>query len=607
MLTSAPGSTPKAAIYYKATCSSTQSKVTNQYCALISLDEGSISQLPLLLPATTQGCGLVSENLLVAATIDSVIIYDLENGSVLYSAEVGSVVADAEENWVLATDSKSSTIAILYAKQDAIEAAFSVLSLGDNRRIPSRGLKLASRLASALAVPENGPFTVHVHPQVGIRDLLDLEQTDSNASTTGSHVQKALKALELATAKMLEEEGEASIFLDTFEGCVSRLMSDLKLPLPEGAPTTPSRCGKKQKSKKNGKHPSNTAIAVTPQCLPQAFINGSLNIILSFLQSCKKLCKSSGGHQFALARADAGLIIDRLVETGKVSARLYFEDSSSPSGNHLLESILSCIEVFDENGKRSYSPVTLILSILRKCTDLSEGILVAMLNFMLRNSIADDIAEALNETTKGVGRKHISKSLCQDYVSAREKFLKLRLKSDDTKMPKDLRLLTSKLLTKGTRLVLERIVSYSDCNQGILRVALSEGLGNHHEAIIVAKMLAEILSEAPKDSSVGKSAKRSKMKTTCQWITALCDSFQDELMLAKTPNGESYLQFLLLSVTAATKHSEAIISLREDVDRNILNEVDLLEKDPELEKSKATRRGVGEENLPGYSIESMII
>ncbi|CAJ1960985.1 unnamed protein product [Cylindrotheca closterium] len=605
LLISASGSTPKAAIYYTATSGSSKNKSTDQCCASISLDDGSISQLPVLLPATTKGCALVSANLLAAATVDSVIVYDLETGSVLQNIEVGSVVTDAEENWKLATNSKSSTLAILYAKQDTIEAAFSVLSVGDDKRIPSRGLKLASRLASALAMPDDGPFTVAVKPPLVVRDLLDLDQNDTNASTAGSHIQKALKALDLATTKMLEEGGETSIFLDTYEGCVSRLMKDLKLPLPDGVPATPSRAGKKQKSK-NGKHSSDVAIAVTPSSLPQGFIDGSLRIVLYFLQSCKKLRKSSGGHQFALACADAGLIIDRLVETGKVSARLHFEDASATSGNHLMESVLSSIEVFDENVKRSYSSITLILSILRKCNDLSEGILVAMLNFMLRNSVADDIAEALNET-KVIAARHPCKSLCQDYVSAREKYLKLRLKSDDTKMPQDLQLLTSKLLTKGTRLVLERIISYSDCNQGILRVALSEGLGNHHEAIIVAKMLTEILSDAPKDSSSGKSAKRSKMKTTCQWITALCDGFQDELALAKAPSGKSYLEFLLESVSAATKHSEAIISLREDVDRNILHQLDLTDKDPKVVKPGAMRRGVGDENLPGYSIESMVI
>jgi hypothetical protein len=625
LLISSSGSAPKAALFYtsldcRAQTNGSTDKHGTKYCALLSLGSSELSHHPVSLPTETEQCGLITETLLAVGTNDSILVYDLETGSVLHSTDVGPVLGNTSDSWILSTNSKFSTMAILYVNSGTVEAAFSVLSFDDNKKTPSKRLSLASKLASSLTLPRSKDTFVAANDLVVVNDLLQIgDKVDPRSGASmGDSVHKALRALDQAASKMLQDGKGDSILLDTYESCAAGLVDDLKISLPhhnpqDALPSAEKRPNGLKKKLANGVHscPSKVLPACTPSSLPQSFIDGAVQIVLSFLGQCPKGGSSILGRRVALASMDAGLILNRLIETGKVSAGLHFESANSfedSKGDHLLESALKSVQLSNKNGKRVYSPVDMVLGMLRRCPDLSERQLVAMLNFMLRWSLPDDIAEVIVET-KLLSRHHSYKTLCRNYALLREQYLKKCLKTKNTQVPKDLELLTHKVIIIGTSLVLERILLYAECNEATLRVALAEGLSNSQESIIVAKMLSDILANAPKEVAVGKRVKRNKMKTVCQWIAALCDSFHDDLSEAKASSGENYLRFLLLSVTAATKHSQAIIALREDISRNPLHE-DLLvgtDKKPDFESPLTIKRIVGDEELPGYSIDNMVI
>ena len=56
-----------------------------------------------------------------------------------------------------------------------------------------------------------------------------------------------------------------------------------------------------------------------------------------------------------------------------------------------------------------------------------------------------------------------------------------------------------KLIMAGTAFVLSQIVNYSQCNDAMLRVALIEEFATRNAAIILAKLLTDVLTFAPRE------------------------------------------------------------------------------------------------------------
>jgi hypothetical protein len=628
LLISSSGAAPKAALFYTSADGSTEQRKTS-YCALLSLSSGDISHHPVQLPAMTRDCDLVTETLVAVGTKDRIFIYDLETGSVLHSNYIGSLFDGSNDNWILSTNSKFSTISILYMKDDAVQAAFSVLSLQDHKRLPPAGLSLASKLASSMILPSsiNSDIDTENMP-VLVNDLLAVTEKAGSITQREDSVQKALTAFDQARSKVLiskekKNKSEESFFLDTYEGCVSELVEDLKQSAPHHNPLDPfpsngkrvnglKQAGASPKKKPNGTllYASKPLKAFTPSSLPQAFIDGAMQIVLSLL----RYGKTETSKSIAQAQSDAKLILNRLLTTRKVSSRLHFEGSNSfqeSNGEHLLESILRTIKLSNQRGKHALSPVTMILDMLKHCPDLSERQLVAMLNYMMLRSLPDDIAEAFMEAQ--LTKHHPYKALSRKYFSLRNQHLKRSGQDKDAKLPKKLEIVSHKLISAGTSYIVEQIIGYSECNEATLRAALVEGLTNSHEAIILAKILSDVLTTTPKDIAFGNlSSNHNHVKTTCQWIFALCESFQDDLSKANAFQGQTYLQFLLQSVNGATRHTQAILSLREALSQNSLQED--LEEDLVASKKRKINAPfdmkssfMSDEEIPGYSIDRMVI
>lgn len=237
---------------------------------------------------------------------------------------------------------------------------------------------------------------------------------------------------------------------------------------------------------------------------------------------------------------------------------------------------------------------------LQKCPDVSERLVVEMLCYMLRRSLAEDSAEVLLEERIAFVPRSVSK-LAQKFFAFRSKLLKAS--NGDTKealRSPELNRLSQKLVVAGTIFVLRRIMGYSQFNEAMLRVALQDNLKGS-EAVILSRMLTEVLSSTTVDVISRYPPSVNVVKSTCQWISALCDTFSDELMEAKTKSGVSCLQALLNASKGVSKQTQAIISLNHSLRRF----------DSGIDKAAETKNATtvklpSPEELPGYSVDRLV-
>lgn len=594
LLISYSGSIPKAALLY--TYVDSLSNKSN-YCAAVSLASGKLSHFPILLPSTTKQYGLITEMLLAVGTKEEIFVYDLQAGSVLQSIDIRPILGESESDWILSTNSKFSTIAVMHMTDDGVKASFSIVSL-EGSKIPLSGLSLASRLASSVQVQDKLEANREILVTNNLVETEEVVDSIRPSAILEDSIQRALDTLdETRSAIMSTKKGKGdSVFLQTFESCASSLMDKTKgYDNPQDAlPCNGKVLNGHKKRKSNGVNGVNgismKPACLTPASLPQSFIDGALKIVL------KVLVADGEGKSIASARVEAGLILRELVKSGKVSARLHFEIIDSESTKEqILETTLRRLESSNKKGQRIFSPVDLILGMLQWCPDLSELQLVALLNYMLRRALPDDIAEAIMEAKIGI--KHPYKKVCHNYFTVRDRPVKSSKKDGNA----DLELLANRLITAGTTFVLQKIIAYSECNEAMLRAALEEGLSNGQSAIILAKILSNLVLTSTNEISKGKAINHNRVKTTCQWISALSESFQDELSEATTPAGESLFLFLLESVKNATKYSQVVISLHDDFTRSSMQRESIAKKSG-LKETPFKR----DEDLPGYSIDHLV-
>lgn len=374
--------------------------------------------------------------------------------------------------------------------------------------------------------------------------------------------------------------------------------------------------------------------AYTPSSIPQRFIDGATSIVLSTLQLPRvedKLIR----QRVQSARDDARLILSRLIHSGKVSSRLHFEsnakkseglddtESEASSGNYFL-AVLRSVKL-TKKRRRVFSPVDLMHDMLSCCPDVSERILVTMVDYMLCRALPEDVAENLIESHS---LHHPDSILSKRYFNTRTRLL--RTSSQNVTNEKSSNIiqqlqtevdeLANKVLRAGAVFLVSCVTSYSRCNETLLRSALLEGLTMKHEPALLAYILADLLSVTGRDAVYVRDRRYryQKMQISCaaitQWIAALCDTYRDrlqELPADKAATVEhSLIEYVHCAVNAALEQTEAIMSLRdafehstEEIYSQFVNEdernvPDLLE--PKRSEKNDTLA------IPPYSIERLV-
>jgi hypothetical protein len=348
-----------------------------------------------------------------------------------------------------------------------------------------------------------------------------------------------------------------------------------------------------------------------PNDIPQSFIDGAAEIVMNIIRAEKKR-KSNCLSQLAI---DARCVLKRLIRTGRVSARLHFESSyplQETSKNHPLSLALQSIRHGPEESQNPLSATQLIIEMLQHCSDLSERQLVIFVDYMIRFPQAKDIAGTFSLGCSAISKKHDLRKRSRKFVDMRQR-KKAKVIDNNTKPDKPNDLihqtksdLENELVVSGVELVLHLIVCYSECNELMLRVALSEGISSGTEAVVLAQMLTKMLASRPSALPSRHRRRANFVRCTCLWIAALCESFKDELLAATTPSGQDYLSFLLDSLKRVTRNSEAIISFKDGIGIAEAKKKDMA-KQAKLEAlERKMKRTPKEEELPGYSIDRVV-
>jgi len=610
---SSPGNALNGCVAYRV--QSGEDPIRKSFSALFSLTTGQLTHNRVELPAGTRQCSLIGDSLLVIGTEKDLQVFDIETGSVLYTTALPQDLR-SRPDWRMHANSKIGAVALLYEERDTICLAISCLMLDDvYTTLAKTKLSLVSKLTSA-GISAHTP--AQTRPMAVMYNALNLQiSDDSGKRSLEQTVQKALKSLDEARMNILSPSSmnlENYLFMDTYEGSVTTVLEAVKSveSMSDGSPRNPqdddsggtgkngdatSLVTKKAKNGLNGVHSQIPHTkALTPSVLPQAFIDGATHIVLKLLQ-CGKVEDDVVGRRVSLARLDARIILHQLLNTGKLSARFHFDSPDSIhrlEEEHQLTSVLRSIKLSNKRGRRCFSPVDMIMTMLRRCPDVSERQMVVMLSYTMRRTLPEDIAEMFMDERKHYLHNQYA-DLARSFFSLRSNLNKSRKDNEIVKSP-ELDRLGRKLILAGTTYVLYGIVGYSQCNEAMLRVAIQDVM-EKSEAIILARCLSKIFgSKSPPSVNA--------VKALCQWASALSDTFHDELAAAPArKKGEiSHLAALLEAINLAITQSQEIISLKEDVRRvesEIQHQIDA--KDQSFDRALPNP-----EDLPGYSIAKLV-
>ena len=606
-------------------------KPTNlQFCASLSLNSARLSRYPLPLPSTMKQAQLVMDNLLIVATNDRIILYDLRSGVSVKEVEVVGLVGESTETWLLCADARLSTLALVFPKDGCLQAAFATTCIeGSDVPLTASKLSLANRLSTSLTQLSTATWnrvddnrTTAGGIELCCRGCWDLREDSRHA------IEKALERLDSARCRILrtQEIVQPHFFLDCYDGVVSTFQqccpphdTDSLFKTSDVAKNGVSGAlGEKSKQnippigcnadlsancescKKRRDGSGGLREAINSGGLPQRFVDGALVTTLSLLLNDRQSTTRVKPTQL-----EAGVVLSRLLRTRKVSARIHFEVGSAAHNavSHDLSSILLSLKLPTSNGSRAYSPVDFIFDLLRYCQDISERQMVTMLSYVLSRALADDVAEAFTNATF-LNPLHSGKIVSRRYFRVRDRVqTSAEPKSGccgDQRKPDEISKLSRRVILEGASFLLQRFSLYSQCNEAMLRAALTEGL-SRRQAILLAGLLSKLISN-PSSASC-----EHVPTSSCRWISALADCYRDALILSTSTVGINRLSSIHRSLVFTVGHYEAALSLQDDVTRLQLGprKKSAIKKKQQAQVSNKAKKKETEEDIPGYTVDHL--
>mmetsp|Transcript_10783 Transcript_10783/g.16554 ORF Transcript_10783/g.16554 Transcript_10783/m.16554 type:complete len:950 (-) Transcript_10783:19-2868(-) len=298
-----------------------------------------------------------------------------------------------------------------------------------------------------------------------------------------SALMQALASLETASnciTDPTEENLERHFLLDAYEDALSILSVSKEATTLENGPKSESG----ETKKKRFMNEKFLDRCHTPNTIPQSFVDGALRLVLKILlvpfdENRKKL------HQIKLnaARLDARLLLYRLIETKKVSARQHFgfEDESTSLGSSRLWRVLKATKLTKKGYQRQVSPVDLMHVMLSNCSDLTEHHLLTMIHYSMIKTLPEDIASDILDRHFIFKDSSPARQYSNAFFRARSSLFKLQKSNQSPngsntaeKLEKELDDLCSKLWYEGLCFIVQRVLTYTPVvNETLLRLAIS--------------------------------------------------------------------------------------------------------------------------------------
>ena len=599
LLISSSGSAPKISVAYTVRKISadpspdeSEDPYCGTFCAPISLSNGVISNNPVRLPSKTNQFGLVKETVLAAASTEMIYVCDLVTGSILQRSSLKHICSDIsrDKEWELHTNDKHGMLTILFRKDDYLHVALSTTKF-DNKTFDqsSNKLKASSKLASSLltSLGESSRKKARTFDQVSDTIAGRDRNTASLLIRLDENVARALSTLEKTRRDIISGDSGCSgiSFREVFGVCLSNLMGDINRSKRESGsfvsnysyPQDSYKTELKSQKRitKNGKFNDrfNSRLSAKSKfqklssSTPQSFIDGSVQIVLSIILEGKN--DKNGNPAVDKLCLDARYVLMDLIKSKRVSARLHFEGSYALYDTGKRHPLSVALEAFgDQNIDTSLSSLQIIVEMIVNCSDLSERHLVVMLDYMMRHAKADGIIDSIRHHNAGIIAKEYKLVKCHE----------------------------QKTIMAGVKAILQMIVGYSECNESMLRAALVEELNSSAEALILARMLPNLLIASPCENLA-----EWNVRSACQWISALSESYRDDLTWTKTSSGMNYLTTLLTSIEKITKNSEAMMLLKDSI-----GAAEMKKKHKKIQFRKSINEIPEVEEICGYSIDHII-
>lgn len=299
-----------------------------------------------------------------------------------------------------------------------------------------------------------------------------------------------------------------------------------------------------------------------------------------------------------IIKADCCEVLNCLLESGNVSVRKHFEEYTGMESGIDFGGLLPCMGYKREKGCRLRSPIDFVYNVLEYCSDVSESHLVVMLHYMLCHANPGDIALAFLES-KSIPNGHPHKVLSTLYM-------KYAAWDSDKKRDEKSALIESKVTIAGCESLLEKILSYSQCNQALLCVALRDTFSFGYETTLLCRLLSDV--SFSRSSATVQELQRSKdvFKSAAQWIPALFDAFGEELGNNGSEHDQDIFAGLLKSLKMARRQTEVLIGLEEAIRQSerLLPEDDT---DDGITPRKRRKTKVSDDNLAAYSVERLVL
>jgi len=364
-----------------------------------------------------------------------------------------------------------------------------------------------------------------------------------------------------------------------------------------------------QKRLQNGKYRmesnSDTNLSYIPQIIIDTALSSAIDIILNPLTSI--ICK-----------IDANDVVIQCIKSGKVSGRVHFERSSRHvyDEDDIFRSIIYSLNksnnISDESKKVAPDQVKpslrLIDNLLNYCHDsISEHILVAMLHFLVCHVTCQDFMSYWGRMSTISDYHHSEINLLEERLqNLRKQFshvhIKKTSKSDEReeKFNNSVTNLQIRLFTAHQLFFVRKIVTYSKCNEALLREALKYGLthASNGEVEVLMKMFAKLLHETTADNDVSKVLGLNRISCIVQWLSALTDTHMGIMYRKSTSEA---IERIKAGVSKATSQGHILLNLND-----LLNHVDIMLDKRNKLSSRAQKNKSHTGSIPEYCIETLI-
>lgn len=486
-------------------------------CTTVSLQGGRLCT-PVLHVAMAGSCslGMVGPSLLATLVDGELRLVDLNRGVVLHRQSNDMLLSMDKnaEDLVMWTDQRSSRLWLVRRTNEhsVCVASAQVESTADSNLLQNR-LSLADCLALATATSE--PNTSH----------LTLSRND------GNDVAAALHSLDLALAEIdcgRYKKWRKSHLIEIFDESVAQLTSrcqngsDVE-PNPQDSVVSTLngfQPGQGKESLLNGRVNGQRASAdkkvLSLSELPRAFLEQSSCVLLDMLGRLP-----SGAPEI---RDDVRRLLRRVAGTGKLSGRRVV-------GVRSLIQVLIDLD-FEQAREPSvpYSAVDFSFDLCCRGAEVSETYLTSMLHYFIVSASADDVARRLVRDDYVQGAKV---ALAQEYLGG---------------SPNKKSKLSARVILCGISTLMEQVIAYSDCNEALLRTAVTKILTNG-ELVVLCRVMLQLLTERSLD--VHKRTRLVRWLAICSENIGVEDGLHAVADIKKAVSDEIVRMENLLTVQAA--------------------------------------------------------